>query len=191
MSIIYLQRNDSPFEFGEISEEQGKSLCELGYLCQELVLNRALLAKHKRFNHGLLRLPPEIIFNHMLPYCRGDYIRVIGLTSVEWVRWGKRSDTIMTFFRANLKDICQYIGRRTSCAPHTLNVGLVEEDNVRYLSPYKEKVNIPKRCKIFIWKTHAFPIKGCKCPFTGTDRCKCHIQEYDWTPWIEKYKWLS
>jgi len=44
MSIIYLQRNDSPFEFGEISEEQGKSLCELGYLCQELVLNRALLA---------------------------------------------------------------------------------------------------------------------------------------------------
>lgn len=193
MSIIYLQKDACPFDYKEISEERGKLLCDPRHLCRELMLDRAVLAKHERFDHGLLRLPIEVILNYLLPYCAGDCIRVIFLTSIQYATGEVKNeeDTIFTFFQTtNLKDVCQYIGRQTSRAPHSLNVGIVVGDTVVHLSPYEEKVSIPKRCKIFIWKTHAFPVKECKCPFKGSGKCECHVQEYDWSPWIEKYRWL-
>jgi len=191
--MIFLVKDNNPFKFKEISEREGRFFCYPGLLCQELMLNRELLAKQKRFDHGLLRLPLEIILHHLLPYCIGEYIRVVFMSS-QYVKAGEKpscEDKTMIFvYTSAIKEVCQYIARRTFVAPHSLNLAFVKGDTAIYFSPYKKDITLPKRSLIFIWNTHVFPIEGCECPLKGTTRCQCLIDKYDWEPWITKYKWF-
>nr|QBK91728.1 MAG: hypothetical protein LCPAC304_00540 [Pithovirus LCPAC304] len=140
-SKAYL-RKKSLFQFEEVLEEEGKWLHYPDQLCKELMFNKALLHKHGDFDHGLYKLPPEIILKNLLPHCITDWIRVVGFYRRVLQIGGRREerdDKVLIFLQTtDVRDVCQYLGMKTSHPPHAFAAGLVEGDKIIHLSVYEK-----------------------------------------------------
>ncbi len=169
-------------QFEEVPLEAWKDRYTLGHLCQELMVCRSLLTKHGNGDHGFCRLPLEIIV-HILTYITEDWLRVVFLQSM---RRRPRETTVLTFLHTtNLKDVCRYLGMKTSNPPHYHRVGWMEGDKLVYINPYDTSLSVvePKGSTVFVWVQ-----PRCKvfCSQHTFDDCNCALQRRKKR--IEKYK---
>lgn len=101
-----------------------------------------------------------------------DWIRVVYLASF---CNPKEDDKVLIFLHTtNLRDVCRYLGTKTSHAPHYYDIELVEGDKILHLNPYGSSIDevAPKGSTIFVRQTHIISPRAC-----GHHKLKCSWEE--------------
>lgn len=125
-------------------------------------------------NGFLAKMPAEILFN-ISSFMKEKYIKVI--------YFGKKYPSYETFklyYTNNLKEVCQFLGRRFFFPPHKYHV--ICAPDTKIISPYKNKGSyfIEDQTTCIIWENENFYRRNCYCPINNSKKCKCGKREFDW-----------